>query len=86
MAFEHLHPPAPFNPDADPLAGRRYAHVTASMVEDGLYATMDREERREEWARRYEAARSGSLRPLAESLEVVRNAPDPDDLPGTPAP
>lgn len=53
MHRHHTHPPAPFNPLADPKAEERYSAVSASMNADNFYATHTRAECKAEWARRY---------------------------------
>jgi hypothetical protein len=54
--FANLHnnPPAPFNPDCDPKAKKRYALVTDSMEKDNYYDSHTREECAIEWRKRYE--------------------------------
>jgi len=67
FAYHHDHPPAPFNPKADPRAIERYRAVTSSMEKDRFYDNHTRQECKEEWARRYdlivEEERGLSLRP-----------------------
>lgn len=50
----HNYKPAPFNPQYDPTASRRYQQVTESMERDHYYDTHTREECRVEWRRRYD--------------------------------
>ena len=69
---EWNNPPAPFNPDFDPLAEERYAKVTASMQADDFYANHTREECKAEWGRRYD-----ELKALDYPEEVDPDAPVP---------
>lgn len=66
LAFEHENPPAPFNPDFDPQATERHGKVIAEMQDAGFYEEgganfKTQEERKAEYARRYEAAKAAEL-------------------------
>lgn len=54
--FHHAHgnPPAPFNPEFDPLAAPRSTRAARTMQEDGFYDTHTREECALEHRRRVE--------------------------------
>lgn len=55
FAFHHANPPAPFNPDYNPLSHEWSRQASQSMVDDGFYANHTREECAAEYAKRYAA-------------------------------